>query len=302
MTKWTATDLPDLAGRTAVVTGASGGIGLITAHELAGAGARMVLAVRDTDKGAKVARAMAGDTEVRQLDVSSLDSVRAFADAWTGDIDILINNAGIMQVPLAFTADGFESQAATNYFGPFALTNLLLPHITDRVVTVSSQLHRRGHLRTDDLNWKTRTYNATAAYCDSKLDVTLFAIELDRRLTASGSRVRSLLAHPGIAATNLTAHVGGFPGFMNRAMRFMTNDAEVGALSTLYAAVEDIPGGSYVGPSGVGGIKGYPAVRKPSRAALAPEAARALWAATAALTGSGAGTGTGTGTQRAVTN
>ncbi|MEY9937546.1 oxidoreductase [Streptacidiphilus sp. MAP5-3] len=302
MTKWTATDLPDLAGRTAVVTGASGGIGLITARELAGAGARMVLAVRDTDKGAKVARAMAGDTEVRQLDVSSLDSVRAFADAWTGDIDILINNAGIMQVPLAFTADGFESQAATNYFGPFALTNLLLPHITDRVVTVSSQLHRRGHLRTDDLNWKTRTYNATAAYCDSKLDATLFAIELDRRLTASGSRVRSLLAHPGIAATNLTAHVGGFPGFMNRAMRFMTNDAEVGALSTLYAAVEDIPGGSYVGPSGVGGIKGYPAVRKPSRAALAPEAARALWAATAALTGTGAGTGTGTGTQRAVTN
>lgn len=294
MTKWTATDLPDLAGRTAVVTGASGGIGLITARELAGAGARVVLAVRDTGKGAKVARAMAGDTEVRQLDVSSLDSVRAFAGAWTGDIDILVNNAGIMQVPLAYTADGFESQAGTNYFGPFALTNLLLPHITDRVVTISSQLHRRGHLRTDDLNWKTRKYNATAAYCDSKLDVTLFAIELDRRLTASGSRVRSLLAHPGIAATNLTAHVGGFPGFMNRAMRFMTNDAEVGALSTLYAAVEDIPGGSYVGPSGVGGIKGYPAVRKPSRAALAPDTARALWTATAALTGTGA--------QLAVTN
>ncbi len=288
MTKWTTAELPDLAGRTAVVTGASGGIGLITARELAGAGARVVLAVRDTDKGAKAARAMAGDTEVRQLDVSSLDSVRAFADAWTGDIDILVNNAGIMQVPLACTADGFESQAATNYFGPFALTNLLLPHVADRVVTISSQLHRRGHVRTDDLNWKTRKYNATAAYCDSKLDVTLFAIELDRRLTASGSRVRSLLAHPGIAATNLTSHVGGFPGFMNRAMRFMTNDAEIGALPTLYAAVEDIPGGSYVGPNGIGGIKGYPAVRKPSRTALDPETARTLWTAAAALTGTGA--------------
>lgn len=291
MTKWTTAQLPDLAGRTAVVTGASAGIGLITARELAGAGARVVLAVRDTGKGAQVARAMAGDTEVRQLDVSSLDSVRAFADAWTGDLDILVNNAGIMQVPLTYTADGFESQAATNYLGPFALTNLLLPHITGRVVTVSSQLHRRGHVRTDDLNWKTRRYSATGGYCDSKLDVTVFAIELDRRLAASGSRVRSVLAHPGIAATNLTAHVGGFPGFMNRALRFTINDAETGALSTLFAAVEDIPGGSYVGPSGVGGIRGLPAVRKPSRAALDPETARALWTATAALTGTGTGAG-----------
>ncbi|WP_034086803.1 oxidoreductase [Streptacidiphilus albus] len=288
MTKWTAAELPDLTGRTAVVTGATGGIGLITARELAGAGARVVLAVRDTGKGAKVARAMAGDTQVRRLDVSSLDSVRAFAGAWTGDINILVNNAGIMQVPLAYTADGFESQAATNYFGPFALTNLLLPHITDRVVTVSSQLHRRGQVRTDDLNWRARRYSPTTAYCDSKLDVTLFAIELDRRLAASGSRVRSLLAHPGIAATNLTSHVGGFPGFMSRAMRFMTNDAEIGALSTLFAAVEDLPGGSYVGPSGVGGIKGHPAVGKPSRAALDPDTARALWTATAELTGTGA--------------
>lgn len=298
MTKWTTAHLPDLAGRTAVVTGASGGIGLITARELARAGAHVVLAVRDTGKGAKVARAMAGDTQVRQLDVSSLDSVRTFADRWTGDIDVLVNNAGIMQVPLAYTVDGFESQAATNYFGPFALTNLLLPHITDRVVTVSSQLHRRGHVRTDDLNWRTRTYHPTTAYCDSKLDVTLFAIELDRRLTASGSRVRSLLAHPGIAATNLTSHVGGFPGFMNRAMRFMTNDPDTGALSTLYAAVEDIPGGSYVGPSGVGGIKGFPAVGKPSRAALDPETARALWTTTAELTD----TGTDTGAHRTVTD
>lgn len=288
MAKWTAAELPDMAGRTAVITGASGGIGLITARELARVGARVILAVRDTAKGGKIARDLPGDTDVRQLDVSNLESVRAFARAWTGEIDILINNAGIMQVPLAYTADGLELQAATNFFGPFALTNLLLPRVTDRVITISSQLHRRGHLRTDDLNWKARKYNETAAYCDSKLDVTLFALELQRRLAGSGSRVRSLVAHPGIATTNLVSHVGGFPGFMNRAMRFMVNDAERGALPTLYAASQDIPGGSYVGPDGVGGIKGYPEIGKPSRAASDPEAARALWAAAAELTGTGA--------------
>ena len=288
MAKWTAADLPDMAGRTAVITGASGGIGLITARELGRVGVRVTLAVRDTAKGESVARTLSGAVEVRQLDVSSLESVRAFARAWSGEIDILINNAGIMQVPLTYTADGFELQAATNYFGPFTLTNLLLPYVTDRVVTVSSQLHRRGHVHTDDLNWKKRKYNATAAYCDSKLDVTLFALELERRLAASGSRVRSLVAHPGIATTNLVSHVGGFPGAMNRAMRFMVNDAEHGALPTLYAACQDVPGGSYIGPDGVGGIKGFPEVRKPSRTASDPETARALWAATADLTGTGA--------------
>jgi len=288
MAKWTAAQLPDMTGRTAVITGASGGIGLITARELARVGARVILAVRDTAKGGALARTLPGETEVRRLDVSSLESVRAFAHAWTGDIDILINNAGIMQTPLAYTADGLESQAATNYFGPFALTNLLLPHVTDRVITVSSQLHRRGHVHTDDLNWRERKYNATAAYCDSKLEVTLFALELQRRLAASGSRTRSLIAHPGIATTNLVSHVGGFPGAMNRAMRFMVNDAEHGALPTLYAAGQDVPGGSYIGPDGLGGIKGYPAVRKPSRAAADPETARALWAVTAELTDTGA--------------
>lgn len=284
MPKWTAADLPDMTGRTAVITGASGGIGLITARELARVGARVILAVRDTAKGDAVARTFPGETEVRQLDVASLESVRAFARAWTGEIDILVNNAGIMQVPLSYTADGFESQTATNYLGPFALTNLLLPHVTDRVVTISSQLHRRGHLHTDDLNWRQRKYNATAAYCDSKLEVTMFALELNRRLAASGSRVRSLIAHPGIATTNLVAHVGGIPGAVNRASRFMLNDADHGALPTLYAATQDIPGGSYVGPDGVGSVKGHPKVRTPSRAATDPESARALWTATAALT------------------
>jgi NAD(P)-dependent dehydrogenase (short-subunit alcohol dehydrogenase family) len=287
MAKWTAADLPDLTGRTAVVTGASGGLGLITARELARVGARVVLAVRAVSKGEEAARAMSGHTEVRQLNLASLESVRRFAGEWTGDLDILVNNAGIMQVPLAYTADGLESQAATNYFGPFTLTNLLLPRITDRVISVSSQLHRRGHVCPDDLNWKARRYNATAAYCDSKLDATVFALELNRRLAASGSPVRSIIAHPGIAATNLVGHVGGVPGLVNRAMRFMMNDAEHGALPILYAASQDISGGSYVGPDGPGSIKGYPAIRTPSRAAQDPDIARVLWDATAELTDTG---------------
>jgi len=285
MAKWTAADLPDMAGRTVIVTGATSGIGRVTARELARAGARVTLAVRDPDRGRLVADTLPGDVQVRRLDVADLASVRAFARDWAGGVDILINNAGIMQVPLARTADGFESQAATNYLGPFALTSLLLPQVTDRVVTVSSQLHRRGRLHADDLNWDGRRYNPTAAYCDSKLCVTMFALELNRRLAASGGQVRSVVAHPGIATTNLVSHVGGFPGLLNRSMKFLVNDAEHGALPILYAATQDIPGGSYVGPDGPGGIKGHPALGKPSSAAANPAAALALWEFSTKLTG-----------------
>jgi NAD(P)-dependent dehydrogenase (short-subunit alcohol dehydrogenase family) len=289
--KWTAADLPDMTGRTVVVTGATSGIGLLTARELARVGARVILAVRDPDKGERVAAALPSGAkvkvEVRRLDVADLASVRAFARDWTGDLDILINNAGIMLVPLSRTADGLESQAATNFFGPFALTALLLPHITDRVVTVSSQLHRRGQLHVDDLNWEQRRYSARAAYSDSKLCATLFALELNRRLAASGSPVRSLVAHPGIAPTNLVSHVGGIVGRLSGASGILFNDVERGALPTLYAASQDIPGGSYVSPDGLQGLRGWPTIDKPSRAAEDPEAARALWEATAQIVGAG---------------
>src|SRR5215470_5571775 len=150
--KWTAADLPAMPGRTVVVTGASSGLGLATARELAAAGARVILAVRDQAKGHKAAAAMPGPTEVQQLDLSSLASVRAFAAAWTGPLDILINNAGVMQAPQGRTSDDFEIQVGTNHLGPFALTNLLLPRITDRVVTVSSEMHKRGRIDPVDLN------------------------------------------------------------------------------------------------------------------------------------------------------
>ncbi|MEZ0065036.1 NAD(P)-dependent dehydrogenase (short-subunit alcohol dehydrogenase family) [Streptacidiphilus sp. MAP12-20] len=282
MAKWTAADLPDMSGRTVIVTGASSGIGLVTARELARVGARVVLAVRDVAKGEAVLAGIAGRAEVRRLDVSSLGSVRAFARDWTGDVDVLVNNAGVMAVPLSQTADGLELQTATNYLGPFALTNLLLPRITDRVVHVASQLHRVGHVWPDDLNWEQRPYKPMDAYSDSKLDLILFSLELQRRLTDSGSAVRSIVAHPGIATTNLASH--SVSRRINT-FRFLLNDPDRGALPTLFAVTQNLPGNSYVGPDGPGGIRGYPKIGKSSRAARDSESAGKLWDAAARLTG-----------------
>jgi NAD(P)-dependent dehydrogenase (short-subunit alcohol dehydrogenase family) len=188
---WIAADLPDLSGRTVVVTGASSGLGLSTTRELARAGARVVLAVRNVAKGEEVARTVQGRTEVRHLELTSLTSIRGFADAWTGDLAILVNNAGIMLVPEGRTEDGFELQIGTNHLGHFALTNLLLPHITDRVVTISSPLHARGRIDVDDLNWERRPYNADRAYADSKQANVLFTLELQRRGQSCASGVGS---------------------------------------------------------------------------------------------------------------
>ena len=151
---------------------------------------------------------MPGETEVRQLDLASLASVREFAAAWDGEIDLLINNAGVMVPPLGRTADGFELQFGTNHLGHFALTNLLLEHVTGRVVTVSSGAHRMGRIDFDDLNWERRPYRAWRAYGQSKLANLLFTAELQRRLSAAGSTVLATAAHPGYAATNLQFHSG----------------------------------------------------------------------------------------------
>jgi len=283
--KWTAADLPDQSGRTIVVTGASSGIGLAAARELARAGARVVLAVRDPEKGQRVAAGIPGDTEVRPLDLASLASVRAFAAGWTGALDILVNNAGIMAVPEGRTVDGFELQIGTNHLGPFLLTGLL-PAITDRVVTVSSQLHRRGRIDLDDLNWEHRSYNATGAYNASKLANVLFTLELQRRLTEAGSQVRAVTAHPGIARTSL-GNQDRVSRTINRYLEWLFNDAGHGALPTLYAATQDVPGGSYIGPDGLGHLRGYPEIHQPSKGARDPQMARRLWDLSARLTGAG---------------
>ena len=274
MAKWTTEEMPAMTGKTVVVTGASSGIGLITAREFANAGAQVIIAVRNIQKGQNAARTMTGDVEVRLLDVSDLTSVRDFATEWTGHLDILVNNAGIMDIPLTRTKDHLDLQTATNSFGPFLLTNLLLPHITDRVVWVTSQLHRMGRLNIDDINWDTRPYKPMDAYNDSKLQVILFSLELQRRLTAAGSTVRSVLAHPGIATTALAAHSSS--NAINR-FSFFLNDPEHGALPTLFAATQNVSGNAYVGPNGPGSIKGNPKVRKPSRAGLDGASAKKLW-------------------------
>ena len=202
MTDWTAADLPSFAGRTVIVTGANSGLGEITARELARVGAKVVVAVRNLDKGNAAAAAMPGDVEVRKLDLQDLSSVREFASG-VDVVDVLVNNAGIMAVPYAQTVDGFESQIGTNHLGHFALTNLLLPKVSDRVVTVSSMMHLIGKISLKDLNWKARPYFAWPAYGQSKLANLLFTSELQNRLDASGSSVKSLAAHPGYSATNL---------------------------------------------------------------------------------------------------
>ncbi len=287
MTRWTTNDIPAQTGRTAVVTGATSGLGLATARALAAAGARVVLAVRNVDRGAAVAADLPGQVEVRRLDLADLASVRAFAGGWDGPLDVLVNNAGIMMVPAAETVDGFEQQFGTNHLGHFALTNLLLPHVTDRVVTVASTMHRAGTIVLDDLNWQRRPYSPERAYGQSKLANLLFTLELQRRLTEAGSRVRATAAHPGWSATNLQSRTGDpvRHALMAVGNRVVATSADEGALPTLFAATADIPGNSYVGPGGLLERRGAPALVGRTVAASDPETAKQLWAASAELTG-----------------
>lgn len=287
MTTFTATGLPSLKGRTIVITGANSGVGRVTATVLAEKGARVILAVRNLEKGRTAAAAIGGDTEVRRLDLADLSSVRAFADGITDSIDILINNAGISIPPLQRTVDGFESQFGTNHLGHFALTNLLLPQVRDRVVTVGSLAHLIGKIDFTDLNWRTRKYKPYVAYGQSKLANHLSANELQRQLTALGSSVKSVVAHPGIATTNLMDAEG--QGLRYRLERLViqsfAHSAEAGALPSLYAATADIPGDSYVGPRNLMGMRGAPAPAKPAARARNVENARRLWAESEKLTG-----------------
>ncbi|MET9908087.1 oxidoreductase [Streptomyces sp. NPDC006476] len=287
--KWNVTDIPDQTGRTAVVTGANSGLGIATVEALAGAGAHVVLAVRDPQRGAAAAAGVHGSVEVRRLDLADLASVREFAAGWQGDLDLLVNNAGVMNIPESATKDGFETQFGTNHLGHFALTNLLLPHITDRVVTVSSGAHRMPgspRIHFDNLNL-TGEYAPMKAYSQSKLANLLFTLELQRRLTESGSAVRATAAHPGWAATNLQSHDGSALRrlFMRVGNRFVAQDNKAGALPTLYAAVQDLPGASYVGPDGLGEMRGAPTLVGRSAAASDPSTARRLWTVSEELTG-----------------
>jgi len=287
MSDFDATQMPGMTGKTVIVTGGNSGIGRATAKVLAGAGARVVLAVRDPTKGKDAAQEIGGAVEVRELDLADLSSVRQFAQAWTDPIDILINNAGVgSQGGLKRTADGFEAMFGTNHLGHFALTNLLLEHVTDRVVTVASQAERMARLDLDDPNWRERPYNGSRAYNDSKLANLLFTAELQRRLTSSGSRLRAIAAHPGFVSTNI--YVTGEPkrlSFGSLFIRVAAQNPDAGALPLLYAAVGDLPGGSFTGPEHLMHMRGGAELIKRSRTADDPELAKRLWTVSEQLTG-----------------
>ncbi len=283
------TDVPRQDGRRFVVTGANSGVGLETARTLAQRGAHVVLACRNAEKGAAAARDIGrvdGSVEVLALDVSDLSSVRRFA-AEVGDVDVLVNNAGILGVPFSRSVDGIELQLATNHVGHFALANLLLPRLTDRVVVVSSQSHRHGDLRLDDLDWEQRGYSPYGAYGASKLANMLFLAELQRRLTAAGSTLRAPGAHPGSTATAITSSSGdgllAWVGSWGHGLVGMK--PAQGAMSTLYAATMDVPGNTYLGPHRLREMNGWPVGVGRSRAAIDPEQAKAAWAASEELSG-----------------
>lgn len=275
--------VPPMENTTAIITGANSGIGFATAKVLADRGTRVVLAVRDERKGKQAAGSIGGRTEVRKLDLARLDSIRAFADAWNGPIDLLINNAGVTAKSLSRTMDGFELQFGTNHFGPFALTNLLLPNIRGRVVTVASLAASMGKIPFDDMNWERTTYKEFRAYANSKLANLLFTTELQRRLSSIGSRVIATAAHPGLVSTNIYKESTGMTRWMVR----FAQSAEMGALDVLFAAVADILGNSFVGPKNFMHMRGDPELLKPLKAAQNEEIARRLWSVSEQLTGVG---------------
>lgn len=247
MSAWSARDMPDQGGRRFIITGANSGLGASMARALAGAGATVTLACRNLDKAEAVATDIGAAATVTHLDLADLSSVREFADT-VDEVDVLINNAGVLALPLRRTIDGFEMQMGTNHLGHFALTALLMPRVAERVVTMSSLAQNFGRVRPDDLNWERRRYNRWAAYGDSKLANMVFGRELSRRLTESGSGVRSVAAHPGYADTGLMGHSESFMDYVTRAGARLKvgQSADEGALPALYAATMDVPNGSYL--------------------------------------------------------
>jgi NAD(P)-dependent dehydrogenase (short-subunit alcohol dehydrogenase family) len=295
---WTADDIPDQRGRTAVVTGANTGLGFETAAALAAHGASVVLAVRDVAKGkaaiTRIQRATPGaDLTVQRLDLSSLASVRTAAEelrAHHPTIDLLINNAGVMYTPPNRTADGFELQFGINHLGHFALTGLLLdrmlPVAGSRVVTVSSTGHRiRARIHFEDLRFD-RGYSRFAAYGQAKLANLMFTYELQRRLAARGTTI-AVAAHPGASSTELARNSPAWLRALNTVFgRFLAQSAASGALPQLRAATDpSVLGGQYFGPDGFGELRGHPRVVASSKRSHDAAAQRRLWTVSEELTG-----------------
>jgi NAD(P)-dependent dehydrogenase (short-subunit alcohol dehydrogenase family) len=301
--KWTAAEIPTLGGKLAIVTGANSGLGLETTRALARKGAKVILACRTRSKADAAIAELAADGIARDLlefgacDLSSLASIRAFAEAVRSEhahVDLLINNAGVMALPYGKTVDGFEMQFGTNHLGHFALTGLLLDRVlaTDaggRIVTLSSHTHAYARMQFDDLH-SSRRYSEWLAYGRSKLANLLFTFELQRRLEQHDRATISVAAHPGYASTNLLAPSMSKSPLAERMFglgtRLFSQDAAMGALPTLYAATaQDVRGGEYYGPGGLGGVTGHPKRTKALPHAYDRGAAERLWKISVEQTG-----------------
>ncbi|NGM68239.1 SDR family NAD(P)-dependent oxidoreductase [Natronolimnobius sp. AArcel1] len=298
---WTAADIPDQTGRTVVITGANSGIGLEATRELARNGATVIMACRSLERGEEAAQdvreeILAADIRVEACDLASLESIRSFADRLESDIDVLLNNAGVMAIPRSETDDGFETQFGVNHLGHFALTGLLLENLglengrDSRVVTVSSGVHEQGEIAFDDLQSE-QSYNQWNAYAQSKLANVLFAYELERRLLTADAQVSSIAVHPGYANTQLQ-----FRGPTKRESRLelaamkllngvVAQSSAMGALPLLYGAtVPDIEGGAYYGPGGLLNMRGTPERQGSSDRSYDRETAQRLWDVSSELT------------------
>jgi len=258
---WTPARLGDLTGKRIIVTGATNGVGLGTARALTRAGAHVIMAVRNPELGAQRAKEIGGSTSIAKVDLADQSSVRAFADALDGDVDILINNAGMLTQQREETVDGFEKTLGTNLLGPFALTNLIFPRVRAQIINVGSHAHRSAKLALDDMHLRSNKWTIMGSYARSKLAVMLWGLELDRRLRAANSPVVSQLTHPGWVASNLS-NVSDKPVLaaadrvVRRVASVVANDIDAGAASTLYCMTEPIPPGSYIGYDGPLGLSG----------------------------------------------
>lgn len=296
---WTKADIPNLEKKLAVITGGSSGIGFEAAKGLASKGAKVILAVRNLDKG-EIARKRIieefpfADVELMHLDLSDLSSIKEFTDKFPEKythLDLLINNAGVMTPPHRFTKDGFELQFGTNHLGHFALTGQILPALLatpgSRVVTISSIATRSAEIHFDNLDGK-KGYRRFKYYRQSKLANLLFAVELNNRLKKGGAPTISIACHPGVTVTNLASMGSGKKsGFLVRMISKMVGQpTEMGALPTLFAATEpSLKGGEYIGPDGKLNKKGYPVISDEINTLFKEDVAQRLWDVSEKLTG-----------------
>ena len=281
-TRWSVSRLGNLHDKRIIVTGATNGVGLATARSLARAGAQVILAVRNLELGAQRAAEMGGDTRVIKLDLADQASVRAFPSLFDGDVDILINNAGVVAQHRTDTVDGFETMLGTNFLGPFALTNLLFPRIRSQIINVGSDAHRTATIAFDDPHLRLRKWSALSGYGRSKLAVMLWGLELDRRLRVADSPVSTFLTHPGWVASNLSnvsddRLMAAFHTVVQASANVLANDIDAGAAPTLYCITEPIPPGSYVGIDSRWGLKGGPTLSGRAAVACDYSDASRLW-------------------------